>query len=147
MIGLFLAFAVLIVLVGIVALLTSARASAQRLQLRRFELLQKALEHPQLDAATRSEILRVLAGEQRSAPLSARLGALAPLGRTAWFGIGWLLFVFGVGAAVLRWLEVFSVPTLSDSIPMALVGFGMLTLPLAIGELQARAARAPSVGR
>ena len=80
-------------------------------------------------------------------PLRYATAALMPIARVIWFGAGWLLFVFGAGAVVLRLIDFTSVPPLADMVQMALVGFGVLTLPLAIGELQARAVRASSVGR
>ena len=75
------------------------RAARQK---QRLDILEESLKHPNLDAQTRDEILRVLTREHEAPGLSF-------LGKSAFwqklvFGGGWLAFVFcgGMGRLVLE---------------------------------------------
>lgn len=115
----------------------SARSKPHDVQKKRLQVLDKALGHQDLDPATKAEILRVLADEQR-----ATGGARVPEGASwwgqLWFGAGWVLFVVGgcmLGAGAADLVADVSTKTY---LPMTITGFAMLTLPMALRELMAR---------
>lgn len=128
------------ILLGVVAWL-AMRAKPAELRLRQIELMQKALAHPQLDLATREELLRVLARDH-----AGLLGALSRLlrdprsWRVLWYGAGWLMFVIGgcmLGARAL-WPSLVPGFDVRDFVALTIAGFAMLSLPLALQELTRR---------
>lgn len=145
-------FALLFALIGsFVAIVSMALSRSRREseQQRRMDLIEKGLAHPALDEATRAELLRLLTAEQcrASATFGERLPRLAPAWRTIWYGAGWLLFVFSgcmLGANALELTPGLEARTF---VPLTILGFAMLTLPLALGELQARRARSAPAER
>lgn len=99
----------------------------------RFDLLREALRHPQLDEATRVELLRRVAGGHRlDLP---KLGAVL---RTLWFSTGWLLFVGASGFLFLAFVDVIDIWQVEPVAATAVTGFAMLTLPLGLRELNRR---------
>jgi hypothetical protein len=125
--------------VAVVSMVLS-RSRSDALERRRLDVIEQGLAHPALDEATRSELLRLLAEQQRSASagLMERLGRLMPLGRLIWYGVAWFLFVFGGSMLAVRLLELWDGIEPRVCVPMAVTGFAMLTLPLALGELARR---------
>jgi hypothetical protein len=133
--------------IGFVAWLAT-RSRADDLRKRRLDLIEKGLGHPTLDEATRAELLRLLADEQRrEQPLSRRLVQLAPLWRTLWFGASWLMFVVGGCMTAASALEIVPFRDLDVVLTMTIAGFAMLTLPAGLRELEARRNRASAPGR
>lgn len=127
---------------GWVAWMTS-RSKQGELEKRRLELLEKSLEHPGLDEATRADLLRVLADGAGARGPTQRNRVV----RTVWFGLSWLAFV--IGGCMLGANALSLTPGL-DSRPflvIAITGFAMLTLPMALGELQARGHRPATTER
>lgn len=128
-------------LVAGVVLLAAWRKRVMDASTRRFELLAEALRDPQLDPGTRAELLRALARGERGV-----LGWIwqrlqnPMLWRVLWFGSGWLtmllsgaaLGMHAVGLLLLRSQEVPPV------VMAAVLGFGMVTMPLALRELLRR---------
>lgn len=133
--------------IGLMAWL-AARTKPMEVRKKRLDVLDKALQHPQLDAETRSQILRVLAEEQRREATTwlQRLTRYAPLGRTLWYSVGWILFVIGGCMSVLVAIEIAPRSMVPTCASMTMVGFAMLSLPLALGELTRRQ-RAPVADR
>ena len=132
----------------IVWLLSRSRAAGE-LERRRLDLLEKALQHPALDDATRAELLRGLARTQADQGMSLiqRLARQRDLWRTLWFGSGWLLFVVGgclLGAHAAHVVQGFRVESV---LAATIAGFAMLTLPLGLRELQARSERTSTARR
>lgn len=124
--------------------------SSRRLAMRRrrLDLLEQGLQHPDLDAATRAELLRVLARDQRAGVFAA-LGRLLSSGacwRVVWYGSGWLMFVVGGCLLAARAMSLVPGPNPQIVLPMAITGFAVLTLPLALSEL-GRRRRPSTVGR
>jgi hypothetical protein len=131
------AFAVFVLLVGAVLAAVLSVVGRRDARIRqRLTLLQQALEHPQLDAATRSQILSVLAKEHETSKLQFLKSA------NFWhrfvFGGGWLVFVFFGGIALLAMSNILPQQTAQLAIAWSLCGFAVLTLPLALRELLRR---------
>lgn len=99
----------------------------------RFDLLRAALQHPQLDEATRVELLRRVAGGHR-----LDLPKLTAVLRTLWFGAGWLMFVGASGFLFLAFVDVIDIWQVEPVAATAVSGFAMLTLPLGLRELHRR---------
>ena len=115
----------------VVGLLARGDRRRQELARSRHELLRAALQHPTLDEPMREELLRAISKEPVHGPSRARFLMVG------WFGISWMLFVVGLGCTALDLLDV--VRVLDEfSIGMPLVGFAMLSLPLALREWQMR---------
>jgi uncharacterized membrane protein YedE/YeeE len=132
------AFFTLALVVGLVALLVSMSRS-RSLAHRRLDVLEQGLAHPQLDPATREELLRVLAREQAGvAGALSRLLRNAQAWRLAWYGAAWLMFVVGGCMLAARAFALIPGISVSDFLPTTIAGFAMLTLPLALQELGRR---------
>lgn len=104
----------------------------------RLDILQQALQRPDLDPGTRAEILRVLANDQQLVRW-----LLSPMfWQRIWFGVGWMTFLVAGGL----WLwTVFDYGTGLPPravAPFAMVGLAMLTLPHGLRELSNREQRA-----
>jgi hypothetical protein len=125
----------------------SSRARSDSSSRRRLDLIEQGLQHPTLDDATRTELLRLLAEEQRrQRPFFERLAAQAAVWRSIWFGVSWLMFVGGVTLVICDEIGLVRVDD-EAMIGMAIAGFVMLTLPIGLRELNARAARASTTDR
>lgn len=114
---------------------------------RRLDLLAEALRDPNLDAPTRSELLRALAREHGG--FSARIWQRLQqpmLWRVLWFGGGWMTMLLGGTALATYALRMgmvrsYDVPAI---VMVTAVGFGMVTLPMALRELLRRDGTLPS---
>lgn len=131
------AFAVFVLLVSAVLAVVLSVVGRRDARVRqRLTLLQQALEHPQLDAATRSQILSVLAKEHDASKL--RFLTSANFWHRIIFGGGWLVFVFFGGIALLAMNNVLPQGMAQLAIVWSLCGFAVLTLPPALRELLRR---------
>ena len=138
--------AIVSVIVAIASSILARKRASDSLAARKLDLLEKALQHPGLDDATKIDLLRSLAARHQD-PHQVRVMAAIKAGGnwwpTLWYGAGWFLFVIcgcilGAGAmGLMRGVEEEVV------LPMALVGFAMLTLPAALRELTRRSGVSP----
>jgi len=121
-----------VVAVGVVSILGRRHARVKQ----RLTMLQQALEHPQLDAQTRSQILAVLSNEHES----SKLGFL--VSKAFWhrviFGSAWLLFIFCGGLSVLAWFRIIPQHLAQFPMVLALIGLAVMTLPFSLRELSGR---------
>lgn len=106
----------------------------------RLDVLKQALSHPAIDPATQAELLRVVSldHEQARRPWTERIGRHAGALRVLWFGLSWTVFIVATGiiiAGELRWLRGVNC---SELLPVAIVGFAMVTMPFAWNEMKAR---------
>lgn len=125
------------VVVGVILLLLSVRSRSRSVANRRLEVLEKALEHPQLDAETRTQLLATIVEQQTRSPL----GFLSrpSFWLSACFVVGWLLVIFNGAVLLLLRLNVLSISYLDPSLLMVAVGLALLTLPVAFREFLFRA--------
>lgn len=100
----------------------------------RHELLRTALQQPQLDELTRTELLRAVAREQAPLPGPSRLFGIV---RTVWFAIGWLMLVGGGATLLLDSIGVLRVWEAGAACVMV-AGFVVLSLPLGLREFNRR---------
>lgn len=129
---------------GIVVAITALRALSgwhrerSRVRVRRYELLAESLRDPGLDAATRADLLRVLAHDHRGWLWQALRSPA--LWKVLWFGSGWFLFVLCSAMVGLQGcgLRLVASHELAVLVVPAAVGFAMLSLPLALRELARR---------
>lgn len=107
---------------------------------RRIDLLEKALQHPSLDDATRTELLQVLAhgGGRPHPPPVAEATRRGDWWHLLWFGPGWVLFVVGGCMLGAHALSLAPGVDLKTFLPMTITGFAVLTLPMALRELRVR---------
>ena len=114
---------------------------------RRLDLMAEALRDPNLDAGTRSELLRALAREQGGFPAWLWQRLQQPmLWRVLWFGGGWMTMLLG-GTALLTYAMRMGIVRSMDLpavVMLTAIGFGMVTLPLALRELLRRDGTVPS---
>lgn len=110
-------------------------------RMRRFDVIVEALRDPGLDAATRAELLRAIARQHQGALgwIWARLQA-PMLWKVLWFGAGWMTMLLSGAALATHALGMNMIRSydLAPITMIAVVGFGMVTLPLALRELLRR---------
>ena len=105
---------------------------------RRLDLLAEALRDPNLDAGTRSELLRALAREHGGFWGWVWQRLQQPmLWRVLWFGGGWMTMLLGGTALATYAMRMGMVRSydLPAIVMLTALGFGMVTLPLALREL------------
>lgn len=126
---------------AIVRFLSGNTQHRRDLRMRRLELLAESLRDPNLDAATRNEVVRALA----NGPLDAfgwiwKQLRRPMLWKVLWFGSGWMLMLLCGAAVTLDWLGALRLggPDRPAFTMMAVLGFGIVTLPLALRELLRR---------
>jgi hypothetical protein len=101
----------------------------------RLEVLDKALDRADLDPATRQELLRSLTDEQKGdRPFFLQPGFWQ---RTA-FAVGWMAFLLCGGLLVLGYTGIIYMPNLEFVAPMALIGLGLMSLPVALRDFGRR---------
>ena len=103
-------------------------------------MLKQSLQHPALDQAARAELLRVLSRDHEEArrPWTERIGKHTGALRVLWFGLSWTVFIVATGVIIageFRWLRGVDSSVL---VPVAIVGFAMVTMPFAWNEMKAR---------
>lgn len=140
-------FALFVVVAGIVVLGIGLASLAGRRRQReaRLRVIEQALRHPTLDQATRTELMRVLAADGRGDHVAPRAscGRWWRGGYVLFLAGSWLTFVIGGGLWILRetmnwyWIDE------EATAVTVVVGFALLTLPLALRELLGR--RGPAV--
>ena len=111
-----------------------------KLKHKRLQVIEKALESPMLDDLTRRSLLDALGAEDRNSSAWTRaLGQhLTFLGRNLLFLVGWMTMF--VGAAF--WLVNTTIDddrySAQGGMIATIVGFGLVTLPMALRELDRR---------
>jgi hypothetical protein len=127
------------ILVFVVLAVTVVRGRSSASQ-RRLDALLDALHDPQIDATTRTELLRALVHDHVGFTGRMRARLQQPgVGTAIWFGLGWFLFVLS-GACLV--LHVTWIAPMQDSVPMlamlAATGFAMVSMPMAWREVTRR---------
>ena len=135
----FAGFAVMVVAL-LLSTATSRRKKVVELDHRRLDLLERALQHPSLDEATRAELLQVLANPRGQAhePSARPPRKLGDWWHLIWYGSAWILFVVGGCMLAAHALSLTPGLDVRTFLPMTITGFAMLTLPLALRELRVR---------
>lgn len=125
------------------ALMVSSWLKARRARhAKRLDVLEKALDHPEMDAATRSQVVQLLAREHGDRPLGFL--ARASFWLSASFIVGWLiLIVFGLGALLVR-VELLNM-SIEVPLVMTAAGLALVTLPIATREFFDRTRKEPEV--
>lgn len=119
----------------VIALLVLVASFSRHLESRksqRYAMLQQALSHPQLDAETRNQILRVLAKEH-SGGWVRFLFTIAFWERLI-FAAGWLMLLLFGGRWAGAQMGFFSYFQMDFMLIMALLGLAMMSLPIAMHE-------------
>lgn len=125
---------------GLWSLVMQAAKRRHQLRMQRLQLLQEALRHPQLDEATRRQVLDVLGSEHPRLPMAVLLRA----GYILFLCIAWLMFFGGGVAWILSELQNWSWRDQEPAMFATIVGFALLTLPVAVRELLRRERSAPA---
>ena len=130
--------------VGAIILLMSLRGRSRSGAARRLEVLERALEHPELDAETRAQLVATMVEHQTRRPLGFLFRSSFWL--SACFVVGWLLMIVnGVGALLIE-LELLRSFKLEGPLMLGAVGVALVTLPIALREFSDRV-RQPSGAR
>jgi hypothetical protein len=125
----------------VMGLLVHRQRSLLTLRLRRLETLTEALRDPNLDAATRADLLRTVAREHDGGLGRWLLAHLQrrDLWRGLWFGAGWLMFVIGALMSMASLVDAVDLGRDSEVVfAMSAIGFAMITLPLGLREVMRR---------
>ncbi|HZN39220.1 MAG TPA: hypothetical protein VFD82_10480 [Planctomycetota bacterium] len=132
--GAFFVFAIMVASMG------AAGKRRHELDKLRLDVLKQSLQHPAIDSVTHAELLRVLSRDHEAArrPWTERIGKHTGALRVLWFGLSWALFIVSTGVLIageLRWLRGVNSGVV---LPLAIVGFAMVTMPFAWSEMRAR---------
>lgn len=125
-------------LIAVASMLTTFAKSwldaRERAREERMRLLEQALKNPNIDRGTVEALAYQLTGARRPRPSgSSRLMALV-------LALGWIALFVGAGVWVLGEVTGDSDAT-AGGIVTAIVGFGFVTYPFALRELEARRAQ------
>jgi len=102
---------------------------------KRLEVLDKALDRADLDGETRRQLLRSLTEEQTDdKPFFLQGG----FWQRAAFGVGWMAFLLCGGLLMLGFLDVIYMPNAEFVAPLALIGLGLMSLPIALRDFGRR---------
>ncbi len=104
---------------------------------RRLEVMQRALESDRLDADTKARLLEALA-PPRSEWLQALSGQLAWFARNLVFVAGWITMFTGLGIWIAAEVWGWRNADADAGLIAAFVGFALVSLPLALAELERR---------
>ncbi len=96
-------------------------------------LLEEALKNPSIDRATVESLAYQLTGARTPKPHGHRLMAMI-------LALGWLTLFSGVGVWVLGEL-ISDRDTTAGGVITSIIGFGLVTYPFALRELEARRAQ------
>ena len=118
-------------------------AHRAKLRQKRLDVIQKAIENGNLDDATRREVLDALAREGRTgSEWSSELGRqLAFLARNLVFVAGWLCMFIGAGCWIAGEIFGWYRNDIEPAVIATFVGLGLVTVPIALRELESRRAR------
>ena len=100
----------------------------------RFKLIQRALEAGNLDEVTRKQLVENLSGSGWMATLQQQLSFLA---RNVVFVVGWVGIFTGLGLAGWGGIDG-TEELLGMGLLVSLISFGVVTIPLALREVQGR---------
>ena len=127
----FLSFVLLVLVVTyLYRLVQSWVDSRARARSERVQLLEQALQNPSVDRAA----LEKLAAQLTGAPAASRG---ARVSTAAVLALGWLALFAGAGVWVLGEL-LHELTVTAGGIAASIIGFGLVTYPFALRELQAR---------
>lgn len=125
-------FVVMMVLTFLLLIIGMSISSKHRQA--RYKLIEKALQAQNLDDATRKQLIDGLTATGWMSTLQQQLTFLA---RNAMFVIGWLGIFAGLGMAAWGGADG-DEDILGGGLLMSFLSFGVVTVPLALRELQAR---------
>lgn len=121
-----------IIFMFILAVIVLAHRSKARQA--RFRLVERALQEGNLDEATRAQLLDSVSAPGWAGILQQQIAFLA---RHAVFVLGWLGIFTGLG--VVAWGGIESEDhAMGIGVVVALISFGVVTVPLALREIQGR---------
>lgn len=139
---LFFGFWVIAALCAVAVVLAALNRWKQRLDLerQRLSILEKALQHPNVDDSTRAELLRTLSAQRPSSPTVAGDSPhlLVNWWPKLWFGSAWLLFVMGGCLLAAEALDLTNIRDTHSLLITMVSGFAMMTLPTALREITRR---------
>ena len=117
-------------------------------KMKRLEVLQEALRHPSLGDGTRADLVRLLSEEHRreAKPLLRWVRSGWRLGHVLLLAVSWLLMVGGAASWGIGRLSGWNSYSLQPSIYVAVAGFVLMTLPIALREMLRRSG-SPSSAR
>lgn len=121
--------------VAIVLILQRARVRAERMR-----TIQKAIESGNLDEVTRRTLVEALADDARHQRelWNSVFQSITRGGRNIVFVGGWLTLTIGGVILLGMWMTDASRFDIQGAIIAVAIGFGLVTLPLALRELHAR---------
>jgi len=126
---------------GLGSLLLRRGQHRHELRLLRLQALQEALRHPQLDEETRRQILAVLGREQSGVTMAMLLQGVY----ITFLCIAWLMFFAGGVCWILSEIQDWGWRDQEPAMAATIIGFALLTLPVAVRELLRRErVRAPA---
>lgn len=127
-------FVFLAMCIGAAGMVFGLLRRQQEIARERLKVLDKALQHPNLDAVTRTELTRLLSREAHQR-WEQRLARYLPLANRIWLGAAWTTFVGSLAFA--GFFAATDAPDhyLKPCFAFAILGFLGLSLPLAVGEL------------
>lgn len=122
-------------LIALLATMAFGIGSARRHRTarQRLDVLGDALQRPDLDAETRRNILRVVTDEHEASRL--QFLRRPAFWRGATFAVGWMMFLFCGGMSLAAGMDLIDDSVTDQAIPAALLGLGLLTLPVALREV------------
>lgn len=126
--------------VGVIILLMSLRGRSRSGATRRLEVLERALEHPELDAETRAQLVATMVEHQTRRPLGFLFRSSFWL--SACFVVGWLLMIVNGVGVLLTELELLHAFKLDALLVMGVAGLALATLPIALREFLYRTRQA-----
>lgn len=121
-----------------IGVLAAVVTRQQKVEQQRLQVIQAALQRPELDPALRQQLIDALAKRSRPSQLLAHLLTVR-FWQKAMFAVGWMMFLVMGGAFLLGQLDLVRVP--SDIAIGMLVGLALMSLPRALEELKLRGGR------
>lgn len=118
----------ILVPIFVYALLRQLFEQRSKERIERMRLLEQALANPQVDRATINALAQQLSGAGRR---------WAGRGQALLLGLGWLTLFSGLGVLCVGMIQKQSEAWAGGAIT-TLVGFGLVTYPFALRELEAR---------
>ncbi len=119
---------------GLGSLLLRRGQHRHELRLVRLQALQEALRHPQLDEETRRNVLAVLGREHSGVTMAMFLRGVY----ITFLGAAWLTFFTGGIFWIFGTFQHWGWRDVEPAMVATIVGFALLTLPVAVRELLRR---------